>query len=205
MCVLCGKRPATTKDHIPPKGIFPKPRPNDLVSVPACFKCNLGASKHDELFRVYLSMHVGIDSPSTKALWEKHAYRSLRHNRKLHKTLLSRMKEVDLKTEGGVYLGRRTIFLWDSEAHDLTVKRIIKGLYYYHYGLILPSNSYLRVNWHKSLTPEMEEMSRDWAHHSVTNGNFQYRYGRAAGEEHQSIWLFQFYEKHWASGHTNLE
>jgi hypothetical protein len=203
-CVLCGKRVATTKDHVPPKGIFPKPRPNDLIKVPACFKCNHCASSTDEMFRVYLSLHVGTDTPRTKTLWEKHALRTINHNRKLKQKIIKGMKPVYVRSQGGIILGREMGILWDSEVHDSIITRTVRGLYFYHFGVVLPPESKFKINWHRSLTIEMEEMSRSWDNHSIANGDFQYRYGRSEESPDKSIWLFQFYNKHWASAHTNL-
>lgn len=70
-CAICGKEEATTSDHIPPRGIFPKPRPSNLITVPTCFRCNHAGSKYDERFRVYLNMEVGVDTPETRKLWEE--------------------------------------------------------------------------------------------------------------------------------------
>src|SRR5262245_19960527 len=50
VCVLCGERPATTKEHIPPKSIFRKSPPDD-VSVPACERCNNSTKLEDEYLR----------------------------------------------------------------------------------------------------------------------------------------------------------
>jgi len=207
VCVLCGKRSATTQDHVPPKGIFPKPRPNDLITVPACFSCNHGASRQDEIFRVNLSLHAGVDAPDTKALWENHALRTVKHNRRLRRKLVSGMRPVYVKSTGGIILRKEGGVLWDSVAHDSVINRIIRGLYFHHYGSILPPESRIKVNWHRLLTKEMEEESRarGWAHESIAGGHFQYRYGRSEINQVQSIWLFQFYGRHWASGHTNLK
>jgi hypothetical protein len=62
-CALCGARPATTRtrDHVPPKALFPSPRPK-LITVPACDICNESASEAEEKFRVYLSVKSGIDT-----------------------------------------------------------------------------------------------------------------------------------------------
>jgi hypothetical protein len=51
LCAICGKSEAVTRDHIPPKGIFPKPLPQDLITVPACKNCNGGDSSLDEKFK----------------------------------------------------------------------------------------------------------------------------------------------------------
>ena len=52
---ICGKRPGATRDHIPPKGIFARSRPQILITVPIRLRCNKNLSKAEEAFRVYLS------------------------------------------------------------------------------------------------------------------------------------------------------
>ena len=54
-CVYCGKVRVLTKDHIPPKCFFAKPRPSNLITVPSCKECNLGRSKDDEYLRFVLA------------------------------------------------------------------------------------------------------------------------------------------------------
>src|SRR2546426_1001654 len=119
VCAYCGTAPATTRDHIPPKGTFPPPRPNDLITVPSCASCNQGASDRDERFRAYLSLHVGLDTPSTSRLWEP-ALRGIRRNRKLHRQLLDELERVSLTTPSGVIYGQAYRGRWDSDAHDAT-------------------------------------------------------------------------------------
>ena len=48
-CCYC-HNPSTTKDHIPPKNIFPKPRPTNLITVLSCKDCNEDPSLDDEYF-----------------------------------------------------------------------------------------------------------------------------------------------------------
>jgi hypothetical protein len=57
-CALCGFRPATTREHVPSKSLFPQPRPDDLITVPACASCNQGTQKEDEYFRKTLALIV---------------------------------------------------------------------------------------------------------------------------------------------------
>ena len=54
VCVYCGSENNLTKDHIPPKSLFAKPLPDDLITVPSCRHCNRGASRDDEYFRMVL-------------------------------------------------------------------------------------------------------------------------------------------------------
>ena len=71
ICAYCGSPSPTTRDHIPPKGVFPSPRPDDLITVPSCAACNQGASGTDEFFRTFLSLRVGVDTAPTSRLWRQ--------------------------------------------------------------------------------------------------------------------------------------
>jgi len=39
-CYLCGKAKPDSKDHIPPRGVFPKVPKGNLITVPAHRTCN---------------------------------------------------------------------------------------------------------------------------------------------------------------------
>ena len=54
ICTYCEKD-AATADHVPPKLLFVKPRPQ-LVTVPACRGCNQTASLDDEYFRAAITL-----------------------------------------------------------------------------------------------------------------------------------------------------
>lgn len=202
LCAICGVNKATTVDHIPPKGIFPKPRPANLITVPACLSCNNSASKNDEAFRVFLSLHVGIESPQTDVLWKKGALRSLRHNRRLYDHIRNTAKKVMLRTKAGMILDTRMAFRWDSEAHNRTIERMIRGLYFHHFGEILEDRVTINVQWLRSLMEDIFEESKGWKQHNLGGNAFIYRFDRAGEEPLLSIWLFQFYDRHWASGYT---
>ena len=73
LCIYCQSREADSRDHVPPKGIFPKPRPSDLVSVPACQECNGGFAQLDEEFAFWLSNYVGPRSAITARLYQQRA------------------------------------------------------------------------------------------------------------------------------------
>ena len=202
ICAICGKRPATTRDHIPPRGIFAEPRPRDLITVPACLVCNRGYSKDDEAFRVYLSLHVGSDTPTTRKLWKDQALGTLKHNRRLRRTILESVRTTDLTTKSGLTYGQGFTVPWDSKAHDKVIERIIRGLHFHHFGDVLSNDIMVKVNWHKEIPSKIVNMAQDMAVNSIAGGDFAYRYGRSASDPEQSIWLFQFYQRHWASGYT---
>ncbi len=84
-CYLCGvpvreydlkpgeKHPSDelTLDHIPPMGLFPKPRPDDLIKVPCCFECNNKHSGFDERLRIVASMPFDRNEVGQRILDEK--------------------------------------------------------------------------------------------------------------------------------------
>ncbi len=51
LCVYCQEVVGSTDDHVPPALLFPKPRPSDLITVPACPQCNAGFEKDEEYIR----------------------------------------------------------------------------------------------------------------------------------------------------------
>lgn len=194
LCVLCGKRAATTKEHIPPRAIFAKPRPSDLITVPSCFECNNDSSKTNESFKVHLGLHVWNDEP---------VMRTLRHNHRLRNEVASKIEFASVVDSNDKILGEVPFGLWDSEAHSITIEKCIRGLYFHHYGSALSENTQIKTHYFKSLTPEFAQISEGWANNSIGNGQFVYKYTTASNEEtHMSVWLFQFFRKHWAGGQT---
>lgn len=202
LCAICGQEKAKTVDHIIPRGIFANPRPDIMVTVPSCFKCNHGASTQEEAFRVYLSLHVGVDTPETKALWDNHALKTLKHNKKLTRKILRNSKMVYVQTPSGIIYDRRLAALWDSDAHDMVIERMIRGLYYHHYNEILGEKATCRVQWLRRLNDELLKVFEDFPQNAIGSGQLVYRYACAAEDRLYSSWLFQFYGRHWASGYT---
>jgi len=201
-CVICGKCKAVTKDHVPPRGIFCKPRPNNLVKVPACHKCNNLVSGLDERFRVYLGLHVSSGDNMGKKFFREEAIRTLNHNRKLLKEILLKAKPVSLSTRQGIIYDTGLQIPWDSLAHDVIVERTIRGFYYHHYGDILGDRVRVKVQWLRQLTPDLIDKSRDWSFSVLGKGEVAYKYGRSQNSPLESVWIFQFYKAHWASGYT---
>ena len=188
ICVYCGTNQATTRDHVPPKGIFIRPLPNDLVTVPACEPCNNLASVLDEKFRAMLSLRVGVDTPQTMSLWEGKARRGIRHNRRLQKEIIEGIEEVWLKSPGGVITGRAPILGWDTKSHDETISRITRGLYFHHHHDVLPAEAGITPYFLKGLDEEMLAAFDGVPRFSIGGDQFVYLTGRAADKPAVSIW-----------------
>ena len=203
VCAICGQAEATTVDHVPPRGIFPKPRPSDLITVPACFDYNNSASQFDERFSVYLSLHAGLDQPETRKLFETKTLRTVNHNQKLKRTILSEAEEVLLSTPTGIIFGKAHALNWDSEAHTKVIERIARGLYFHQYREVLGPDVIVDVMWFEQVGEKLGAMTAALPLHSVANGQFAYKTFRAEGIMPEwSIWVFEFYGRHWAGAVT---
>lgn len=201
-CSICEIRAATTRDHVPPKNIFPRPQPNDLVTVPACAECNMGVSGVDEKFLAYLSLQVGLDTADASRLWTQHAVKTVRHNDRLRREILGKSQRVDMVTKAGIIIGEGYRLQGDDAVYDTTLDRTIRGLYFHHFGDILGESVRVQVHWHRELTKEMIELSSEWNMNSMGSDIFVYRFARAVDQPRASVWLLQFYGRHWAGGHT---
>ena len=114
VCAICGINEATTRDHVPQKAIFQKPRPENLITVPACSDCYNGASDLDDLFKVYLSMHAACESDIARRLFTEKTARTLERNKSLLSQIAEESKEQQIEDENGDFV-TGTGILWNSE------------------------------------------------------------------------------------------
>ena len=137
VCCYCGIKEATTKDHMPPKSIFNKPRPNDLIKVPCCFECNNEASTFDEKFKAYLGMHVARLGGEAERLFKEGVLPTAKHNDRLRRNIFNLMYPVNIATKAGIIKGGSMAVPRNNEAHGITIEKIIRGLFFNHYYKII--------------------------------------------------------------------
>ena len=125
-CFLCGATENLTRDHIPPKGLFPKPRPSNLYTVTCCEPCNNGASQEDEYFRVAASCLINAH-PTGKGSFERVVESTLPSRRiaKQIAKLRANVEPVTLRTPDGDIEARRHLF--DASMICRVLVRITKG------------------------------------------------------------------------------
>ncbi len=205
-CIYCGVRPATTRDHVPPQGLFLPPRFRPTIKVPACVKCNGGASKAEDEFRVFISVKDGPDTPEAIKFWKEGALHSVKNNKRMHRHFLSGAQLLLRSPTTGHFEPRR-LFTWNlSESHHPVIRKITRGLYYHNFQSALSPQKIIDVTYLPTLTTEM----RCFCYQNMTLGDtgddsrFIYAYLRDDDYPEKSIWLFQFYGRHWASAFTDL-
>lgn len=197
MCCYCGIKKATTRDHIPPKGIFNKPRPNDLITVPCCIDCNNKASKYDERFKAYLGMHVAKAGGEGEKLFKEGVLETVRHNTKIKQAIFQSSYPVYTSLRSDTIITKGVAIPWDNEAHDLIIERITRGLFFHHYKEIVPKSTSIQIYWFKE---KPGNYGFELYTNSIANGAFVYHYNKVDNAEFGSVWLFDFYGSHFAGG-----
>jgi hypothetical protein len=210
-CVYCGKVAPITEDHVPPKNLFAKPRPNNLIKVPSCKEChseNKQVSQDDEYFRLMLTLREDTaNHPDVEKILPI-VLRSLARPDKIGfaKSLIKNMKKVNVRTQSGLYLGTKPAYDVNLTRLDNVARRITKGLFYYETGSRLLdeyevfsfSESGLRNVTDKVKQHLKEKILRPLMSNSakiIGKQVFSYRVSFSDKDANSSVWLFIFYKR----------
>lgn len=200
VCVICGVRPSTTRDHIPPRGFF-KGSVGQFLTVPACRFCNNGSSEDDEILRNFISAQVGMQTSNAKKLWEMGARKSLAKSKKIRSAFLRRLKEVVIENGDGSTVTRLTLDIPIS-LYQRVFERVTRGFFFLHSGKILPTDSPVRVDLLTSLPdPFFFDLQLSEVH-SIMKDVFEYRFCLDPKESSNGIWLFNIYGSQWIQSTT---
>lgn len=210
-CVYCGRKRLITKDHIPPKSIFSKPRPTNLITVPSCTEChgeNKQVSQDDEYFRLALTIREDTGQhPDVKQILST-VLRSLARPDKLGftRSLLHNIRPVNVFTPSGLFLGRKSAYDVNLARLDRVAERITKGLFFHERGYRLP-DSYGVEAFSESGLQDMREVDKQALQATIlqpllsntpkTIGNRVFTYWVASSDTDANItaWLLLFYEQ----------
>lgn len=185
-------------DHVPPKCIFPEPRSNDLITVPACEACNMKRSGLDEEFKVFLGITVGYHLDGDQS-YRKPVLRTLAHNRRIRSNIRSSMQRITVQDLSGKIRQSALVVPLNKEAHDTVVERTVRGLYFHETGTILDARYTPVIQWHLILDDELFSMTKDWAVGTVANPALVYKYAVCADDPTETVWVLQFFQKTWST------
>jgi hypothetical protein len=125
-----------------PYCFFTKPRPADLLTLPAHEKCNRNYSISDEYSRNILAW-LGMDrSKIAQALWDEEIGRAFKRSALLRDHVRSSLVErVDKFSVGGIYLGSASGMRLDVKRFYPTIEKIVRGLHRHYAGSVMPSGA----------------------------------------------------------------
>src|SRR5215203_5871561 len=111
-CAYCGVRPGTTREHVVPRSLFPKPLPEFMVTVGVCSRCNGDKSPLDAYLRdVLVADLASSDNPAANAVRSGTMLRSIQTNRSdLARAARSDLRMEPLHTPAGIFLGYHPSF-----------------------------------------------------------------------------------------------
>lgn len=195
ICVICGIRPATTDERIPPRGFF-KGVTGQFRTVDACSICNNGSSADDEAIRNYISAQIGKQTVGAKLLWESGAHKSLLRSSKLRSEFTSTLREVEVAGENGE-ITKRLAFQFPTHLYQRVFEKVTRGLYFWHTTNILPRESSVKMTFFPTAPslnfPEFELLEK----HSIADDAFEYRFLIDTEGARNSFWLFSIHKSHW--------
>lgn len=138
-CAYCGKLEATTRDHVPPKGLFIKPYPENMITVPACEKCHNKLSLEDEYFMMALGLVLSTDETEHSIFLTAKVKRALARPeaKKLKASLSKGTRKVGVHSGGGIYLGEALAVDFEWRRLECFAKRVLVGLHNYEHSRLI--------------------------------------------------------------------
>ena len=146
-CYAC-ESIATSREHIPPRCLFPKGHRHDLITVPSCDVHNLKKSRDDEYLRHVLACAPG-NNDLCLSLIEEGILPSFDYRSHLVETFLPDLQAVSVR---GMETGSFSV---DLDRFFRSIGAIVKGLYFYNYRKQLTSE--FQIAWGSLVTSDLAE------------------------------------------------
>jgi hypothetical protein len=204
MCALCGENLATTKDHIPPRGLYPKPRPNgiNLHTVPACTGCNNDAQKEDEEFKVFIGFSTGEFRGNRDQVIDWIA-KTIGANRRIAHQIFSSKHNIYAQRQSRI-LEPAVAITFNADNYCKVIKRIIRALYWRQTGNYLGKDTEINIFPHQgmklSFAKSMKELMDCLEPHKLNGDTFAYKVHFS--DDGTSVWGMQFFRKHTVFGYA---
>ncbi len=139
ICYKCGQK-ATSKEHIPPKCIFPEKKDVgedykvNLITVDSCDEHNLKKSNDDEFLMAYVTGRVGNNNIAIKNTRTK-LRRSFENTKGFINKVLGQYKELMIKDENGKLISVLVGSL-DYDRLNRCIDQIAVGLFFHEFEKI---------------------------------------------------------------------
>lgn len=195
LCYLCRRRPGLTKDHVPPKNLFPKPRPSGLITVACCHDCNNRFSKHDEYFRLVVSCCINR-APEGERIWREKVIPSTLEKRRIGRLIDEAGRNVQsghLVTPDGEHIPANALVARTRPIKAVLLK-IVKGFLYFRDPSINSRKLKFKITQmdqfrFRKLLPTLNNLKRL----ELGDGVFDCWWGIDAGSPPNGLWYFRFY------------
>lgn len=191
-CYLCGSKNNLTKDHIPPKNLFPPPKPSNLATVLCCKKCNEEYSLIDESFRVFVSSTLNR-SKAGMWIWDNRVMGSS-FKRSLKLKALTKNSLVPIKALINNQIMPATGMTYPIEKANKYLIRLTKGFTRYYNPEIDYTKAKFKVS---NIIPNQQIVDMLFQKlFYVEKGEGVFRMWRMFAKGHLplSVWVYVFYD-----------
>lgn len=198
LCAICGISAATTKDHIPPRSLYPKPRANDLNlnTVPACAHCNNGSSLDDEIFKVLIGIDTGEHQKAPGKIIESLAG-TIGNNARVANQVFSTKRGVLANLKGKI-LEPAVAVTFEFKPYERVITRMIRALHWMETGRSLAINAKVTVlpgnQIPQDLGSSFMELLLSFPLRRLNKDSFMYRCHISDDGTH--VWGMQFFSRH---------
>ncbi len=199
-CIYCGGN-AKTRDHIPPKAFFPKPRPSDMLTVPSCAACNSGFQLDDEYAHMTLLARDDIsDREAVQALIPQ-LLRSLERpeGKALPISIVKTARDFPIYTSDGVVAGTTAAYGISSTRMHRFAVRIVRGLFFTEMGYSVPTShdvgAALFLEGRPAKHAEIGQFLDGRPIQRIGDGVFAYCWNIHPADEHTTVWMFSLYDR----------
>lgn len=209
ICAYCGRDGPATRDHIPPKGLFPEPLPSDMLTVPCCESCRQGWSNDDEYFRdVILTASNYENDPRVKSKIDT-ILRSIQKPNKIKyaSMLTESISQVETYSKGGIYLGKNPVMTVKKPRIRRVLERIVRGLYFVEFKTVL-TEEYCAGGYIDQFGEHASQMLQQTAfstRRSYADNMFAYVFSSVEGNIRCSLWIGAFHGKVGFIGYTKVK
>lgn len=202
LCIYCQTTREETRDHVPPKGLFPKPCPSNMITVPSCEKCNSSFAMDDEYF-LNIALEWSASNSRAGSQIAAKLLRSMKRKKSYQywQSFFAKTKPVEVRFPSGSVENSLEFRLVGNRIFPV-INRIIRGLYYEITNTALPVNacvqSMLRssfIEQHKD-NPEalrtVQNMTQ-LAGRVIGQDTFEFHYALFDQTHLWTLWYLEFY------------
>ncbi len=200
LCIYCDTRVGSTKDHVPPKSLFPRPRPT-MVTVPCCEICQNEYKKDEDLFAAYIMFGPAGATKKGKQHWEKTIHRRYEKDIGLRHAVAKCMRYVDFETQEGIFL--RSGFVIDPDVQRITnvITKILRGLYWIEFNEMLAANKEIKFIQGDAKDRLVADAMRLYEKSKIKRKSeaydediFRYYMAQPDDEDNETCWIMVFYD-----------
>jgi hypothetical protein len=190
-CAYCGEWRSMTRDHVPPRSVFCKRRgPDDLITVPSCYFCNRGASKHDEYFNIVVKLGIDRNRYPNETADSVDTIKNLARPESISfaRFLLQRCETNPSR------------FFVDRDRVGVVLRRIVRGLFYRNVGMRLPEFvpfQFISIEDQPRRAAALKDVTDSLARNykPIGGGIFRYAFTQCAlPDPFVTAWLLSFYD-----------